>query len=309
MKYKVYKLKFNTAVHIGKGRLEDAESTFMADTIFSALCSEAAADSEEAVERLADMVRTDRLVISDAMPYHNDKLYIVKPYLSPENTDESNSAAKKQAKKLKYIEADRIDEYLKGNLDISAASSELENMGKKEIRTMASVNEIEDTNPYSVGAYRFNEGWGLYIIIGYETEEVLDFTDKLIRSLSYSGIGGKRSAGLGRFEFECSEVPENLKKGLSGDENFTNYILLSSAMAAEDKLSEILDGARYMLEKRSGFVYSDTYADTNCKKNDIFLFKAGSVFKNTFTGILADVSVVGNHPVYRYAKPVFVGVK
>ena len=106
MKYKVYKLKFNTAVHIGKGRLEDAESTFMADTIFSALCCEAAADGKNTVEKLADLVRTDRLVISDAMPYHNDKLYIVKPYLSPEKTDDSNSAAKKQAKTLKYIEAD-----------------------------------------------------------------------------------------------------------------------------------------------------------------------------------------------------------
>ena len=308
MKYKVYKLKFNTAVHIGKGRLDDAESTFMADTIFSALCCEAAADGEESVRRLADMVRTDRLVISDAMPYHNDTLYIVKPYLSPENTDESNSAAKKQAKKLKYIQAGKIDEYLRGNLDISAANSELDDMGKKEIRTMASVSDIEDTKPYSVGAYRFNEGWGLYTVIGYETEEVLTFIDRLIRSLGYSGIGGKRSAGLGRFECECVSVPEALEKGLSG-EACENYILLSSAMATEDRLPEALDGAKYMLEKRSGFVYSDTYADTDCKKNDIFLFKAGSVFKTTFTGILADVSVAGNHPVYRYAKPVFVGVK
>lgn len=309
MKYKVYKLKFNTAVHIGKGRLEDAENTLMADTIFSALCTEAAADSPETVEALADMVRTDRLVLSDAMPYHDDRLYIVKPYISPANADESNSAQKKQAKKLKYIEVGKLDDYLSGRLDIEAANKELEAMGQKEIRTMASVSDIEDTRPYPVGAYRFEKGWGLYIIAGYETDDVLQLVDRLMTSLSYSGIGGKRSAGLGRFEFEAADAPKELTAALSNTSDCTQYILLSSAMAAGDGLSEVLDGARYMLEKRSGFVYSDTYADTNCKKNDIFLFRAGSVFKTTFSGVLADVSVAGSHPVYRYAKPIFMGVK
>lgn len=309
MKYKVYKLKFNTAVHIGKGRLEDAENTLMADTIFSALCIEAAADSPETVEALADMVRTDRLVLSDAMPYHDDRLYIVKPYISPANADESNSAQKKQAKKLKYIEVGKLDDYLSGRLDIEAANKELEAMGQKEIRTMASVSDIEDTRPYPVGAYRFEKGWGLYIIAGYETDDVLQLVDRLMTSLSYSGIGGKRSAGLGRFEFEAADAPKELTAALSNTSDCTHYILLSSAMAAGDGLSEALDGARYMLEKRSGFVYSDTYADTNCKKNDIFLFRAGSVFKTTFSGVLADVSVAGSHPVYRYAKPIFMGVK
>ena len=41
MKYLIFKLIFNTAVHFGNGRLDSTGMTFYADTLFSALFKEA----------------------------------------------------------------------------------------------------------------------------------------------------------------------------------------------------------------------------------------------------------------------------
>ena len=63
-----------------------------------------------------------------------------------------------------------------------------------------------------------------------------------------------------------------------------------------------------MLIKRSGFISSQTYADTFRKKKELYCFKAGSCFSHKFDGDIFDLSEGGNHPVYRYAKPLMMGV-
>ena len=40
----------------------------------------------------------------------------------------------------------------------------------------------------------------------------------------------------------------------------------------------------------------------------MYVFAAGSCFKNEFEGDIYDVTNGGSHPVYRYAKPLFMGV-
>ena len=38
--------------------------------------------------------------------------------------------------------------------------------------------------------------------------------EELLESLSYTGVGGKKSTGLGRFEYQESEISTNLEKKL-----------------------------------------------------------------------------------------------
>ena len=83
---------------------------------------------------------------------------------------------------------------------------------------------------------------------------------------------------------------------------------LSSCMANDNEIESILDSASYKLIKRSGFVQSNTYSEINVKKHDFYLFDAGSVFKEKFDGDVFDVSIEGSHPVYKYAKPLFVRI-
>lgn len=57
MKYQMYELEFTTEVHFGKTSLEDAEISFHADTLYSALCQEAMKFGE--LDKLVTMTKTE----------------------------------------------------------------------------------------------------------------------------------------------------------------------------------------------------------------------------------------------------------
>lgn len=303
MKYIGYRLNFLAAVHFGSGSLDDAGNRLYADTLFSALCHEAL--QEGVLDEFLKAVTERNLRLSDAFPCHGDTYYVPKPMIAVEG--ESSSDIKKKAKKLEFIPADRLREYLNGSMDISAESEVLKDMGKAEIRTNAAVSDAADTVPYSVGAYRFNDGWSLYVLISYEDDEDLYMVEDLLISLGYSGVGGRRSSGLGRFELNGAKLPSELLDSLTESSEGT-VMTLSVSMCDDSDLEKVLDGASYLMMKRSGFISSATYAQTPLKKQDFYCFKSGSVFKGCFNGVLKDVSVKGNHPVFRYAMPVFMEV-
>ena len=79
-------------------------------------------------------------------------------------------------------------------------------------------------------------------------------------------------------------------------------------MAKNDELEAILENAGYVMLKRSGFINSYTYADNFQKKSDFYCFAAGACFEKKFEGDVFDVSQGGTHPVWRYAKPMLMGV-
>ena len=55
--------------------------------------------------------------------------------------------------------------------------------------------------PYFVNSYKFNDNAGLYFILGYEDDDDAIIMEKIIESLGYSGIGGKKSSGYGKYKF------------------------------------------------------------------------------------------------------------
>lgn len=300
MQYLIFKLSFNTAVHFGKGRLDATEITFYADTLFSALFKEAIElEGIAFAEQLRNRVNKGELVISDAMPYCKDELYIPKPILHIDNKDEGNSSAKKKFKNLSYICIDDLGDFINGNYEPIEVK-----FGEKGIQAKVSVKQDRDNEPYNVGVYKFNKECGLYFVAGIADDYIDDF-DRIMDSLSYRGIGGKISAGLGSFSYavEQAAFEERLKK------NGKRFMTLSVSMAKENELENALDDASYSLIKRSGFVASNTYNKENSnllKKNDFYSFKGGSCFKNRFDGDVFDVSDNGGHSVYRYAKPMFI---
>lgn len=276
MKKSIIKLKFKTPVHFGSGRLTDGNYELKADTIFSALCIES-----RNIEKLVADARAGRIKISDAFPYIGQYYYLPKPMIHIKHESDNY----KLFKKIKYIAEDAIESYLEGTL---YPEDELENfiLGEADIRTQVCVGE----DPFQVGTYTFRENAGLYIIVEHADGDIIEIFDRL----QYSGIGGKRSSGRGRFTYTmeaCFDFPKGNKK-----------ILLNSAMAKEGELESALEGASYLLQKRSGFIHQSRY-----KKQDLYTFQAGSVFENCFEGEIFDV---GNdeHPVYNYAIPMFMEV-
>ncbi len=302
MNYKIYKFEFTSPVHFGNGSLDESALNFCADTLFSALYIEAM--KLGVANEFYNAVKNEELLFSDAFPYIKEEYFLPKPMLYVELKDEGNSKIKKQYKKLKYIPAEKLNSYLAGELMPEEVNTH--NFGKVYTQVMAAVRREDDTLPYRVGNYLFNDGCGLYIIAALKNEDVRYLLKDLLKSLSFSGIGGKRGSGKGRFSF-CNGAPaENILN--SASKKGGRYMLLSTALPKDDELEAALAGACYLVQKRSGFVYSQTYAESPMKKRDLYTMQAGSCFLTRFHGDVYDVREEGAHAVYRYAKGLFLEV-
>lgn len=308
MEYIGYKLHFPVGLHIGNGSLEDSEKTFDAMHLFSALCIEAVKKSQDDLEKLLEITKNGEILFSDAFPFIGDRLYLPKPMTQIVIDRQGDSKAKKAFKKLEYVPAECLDDYSAGKLDAEKESMYLRNgFCNTEVRTVASISQEEETKPYRIGVCTYRKGAGLYLIIGYDNLEVLSFLKTLLENVGYTGIGGKRSSGLGRFTMEEYALPEVIVKRLKNPMPGQS-MSLSVCLPDDDEMESVMEGARYRLIRRGGFVSSTDYADTLLRKKDLFVFQAGSCFEKRFSGSIIDVSIGGKHPVYRYAKPLFMEV-
>ncbi len=308
MEFTGYKLYFPVGIHIGNGSLEESEKTFDAALLFSALCIEAVKRGEEDLSRLVDISRQGRVLFSDAFPCLKERLYLPKPMISIERPGQGNSSEKKALKNLDFIPEDCLESFLGGTFDAETEYNRYKNgFCRKTVRTVASISHEEESVPYRLGVCQYVDGAGLYVIVGYQDAESLAFVKALLEALSYTGIGGKRSSGLGRFSFEEFELPEDFLRRLQ-EGNHSRCISLSACLPKDEELQGAMEGASYRLKKKSGFVASENYADTLLRKKDLFLFQAGSCFGRSFEGAIRDVSSQGSHPVYRYAKPLLMEV-
>ena len=299
------KLSFLGPVHFGEGRLSGSGYTFDAATFFSALYLEALRSG--CAQELLAAVQCGDIAFSDAFPYVGDMLYLPKPMVRPPKRLEINdSRSRKAAKKLDYIPADRLGDYLSGNLDPVEENDRFD-VGILDVQTKVILahGHSKDAKPYHVGSFSFKPGAGAYVVLRGAFAGLED----LLLQLGYSGIGGKRSIGFGRFKFSIE--PLNLK-GFSPAkaEGRPRHLLLSTATPTQAELSDaLLVGSHYKLVRRGGFVQSTTHHATPQKKRDLYLFAAGSVFTHTFSGDVFDVNVTpGAHSVLRYARAMWMEV-
>ncbi|MGN1317647.1 MAG: type III-A CRISPR-associated RAMP protein Csm4 [Lachnospirales bacterium] len=311
MNYNIFKLRFKSPVHFGQGRLSSSSNTIYADTLFSALCIEAVKlYGDKGVDILLSLVKENGLRISDTFPYYKDVLLIPKPIISLNSSkiQQGNSKLKKKFKKLNYIPVDDIKSFIKSDYNPEYATNILSDMTVENVVSKVAIKNDDDNLPYSVGTVSFKEDYGLYFIISYEDEKVLDMIDEIINSLSYTGIGGKISSGYGSFDYDILDIPNELKLGLESKSNL--YMSLSISMASDDEIEFIVNSGSFELIKRSGFVASEKYNDTPVRKKDFYCFKAGSCFKSPFNGNIFNVSSVlgGKHNVYRYALPMLYNI-
>ena len=340
MNHSIIRFSFSTPVHFGKSKLEDGEMCFSADTLFSALFLEAMKEGKEKL--LLEYVQEEKLLFTDAFPFSvkqegskgkKEYCYFLPKPMCPvergeeEGREKEHSILKKAYKKLKYLSMESLSDYLDGKLD-PLEELEKQSFGSFFSQEMVRILEDEDNLPYRVEQFQFAEDAGLYCIFSTEDKDVEDFLIDLLESLSYVGIGGKRASGKGKFSITAGilgeEISEKIKLAGKGEEDSlasdsagslvkktkeSSYLLLSSAMAkAEEDLESILEDASYLLQKRSGFIYSESNAKEQRRKKDFFSFQAGSCFKKPFSGDIFDVSDGGNHPVYRYGKAVFMEI-
>lgn len=294
----LFKLSFPAGVSFGGGRLSDSPMALRADTLFSALCIESLRRGGSA-EELAGLAKSGGLLLSDGFPYGGGKLYGPKPFVRPQGAGRSKA---KRFKERRHIPLAKMRDYADGKLDEADCAGDSD-FGETELATKAAVSRTgEAAKPYNVRAYRFRPGAGLYFLAVTKDAGTRAMLESLMESLSATGIGGKKSAGYGRFSVEVSQADE---LRLGGEAPL--YVSLSVGLPKDGEMEAALDGAGYGLVKRSGFVASADCAEGFARRRDLFAFASGSVFRARFEGDVYDVGG-GGHPVYLYAKPVFLGL-
>ena len=205
MNYFLFKLSFHTPCHFGSSdsalSLYTSEDHFCVDTLFSALCHTARTlYGNSGVEALIEKAQKDQLFLSDAMPWCGERYYLPRPFLTARTDGHTAGAERKAMKNLAYIAVEDMADYLacmrgQGLFD---AGRKKQCFGVPMDSTRAAVFEGQDTLPYHVGAFRFAEDCGLYVLAGLESDDAA-WLRTLMRALGLSGIGGKVSSGYGKF--------------------------------------------------------------------------------------------------------------
>lgn len=305
MNYGIYRLEFPQGVHFGQTTLENSSMTFQADSLFSALCMEALKIDKTRMEQLVEWVQKGMLLLSDAFPYEGDIYYLPKPFVSVNQAQRDDDVKKRKLyRKLEYLPINEFNNYIEGTLSIEKLHKPT--FGGLSVKTSVVLKPGEDAVPYRIRTFSFTKGCGLYIIICCKEKAQLNSLEELLDMLSLSGIGGRRSSGLGRFELHNGSLPKDILDRMQGE--YPMYMSLSVSLPMADEMDSALKGARYLLAKRSGFVASEDYAPEFRRKRDIYAFQSGSCFVNRFSGQLCDVSTGGKHAVYRYLKPMLMGM-
>lgn len=300
MTYQLYKMTF-TSSHFGQGSLESASLSFSADRLFSALFLESLKLGKD--EELLALAQSPDFVLSDAFPYL-EEVFLPKPigYPTLDKLKESPDVEKqriqaKKSKKLAYLTQTEFADFLEGQLppERKGKYSQFTLLTKNSLVTIEQEGQV---GLYNLGIQTY-QGLSLYVIAS-DAPLMKD----LLTSLQYSGLGGKRTSGYGRFDLEVLGVPEKLAQSLTLDHQGP-VMLLTSALPVDQELEKAMKNGKYLLEKCSGFAFSQT-VKTNLRKQDIYKFKAGSTFAETFEGEILDLRPVGfPHPVWHFAKPFF----
>lgn len=271
------------------------------------------------------------------MPYFYDvyeeeyKLFLPKPILYIENKEKKtlkidNKSLKKVLKEIEFIQVADLENYINDikNNNTEEISLYSNKMIEKDLATKVNMEE-EISNPYNIVSNTYmnklnNDGLeiegasGLYFIIYYKEQKQYELIKNIIKSLQYTGIGGKKSIGYGQFRIDTkvdNSRDEEILYELINKSNDSKYKMLISLLSPTLDEMKQLDNKNifYSLMKRSGFVYSSEYSNRNLKKKDIYMFEEGSCLDKLYLGDIKDVSKKNNkHAVYKYGIGMYLGV-
>lgn len=296
MKFILYKM-FVQSTHFGNGMLESALSTMPVERLYSALFIEAMKYGVS--ESFTELSQKEAFVMSDIFLY-KEGLFFPKPIGYPKVTkvDASfNRTHVKMLKKIGMIHESQLESYVHCALTEDTLEA-LYNEQKSLIISSATTQKGID--PYRVGVVRYPDDVQLAFIASES-----DLLIKLMESLQFTGLGGKKSIGYGQFKLEVEELSAHVRDHVTLDHKGP-VMLLNTALPVQEELDTVLTHAHYLLKKSSGFVSSEKFA-TARRKHDIYKFQAGSTFEQTFKGRIIDVAPIDSpHPVWNYARPLFL---
>lgn len=313
MPYSLFKLNFQSGLHVGASgggpSLDHGKMVIHGDTLFSALYLEMLKTGEQ--DQLWTCFAKGGLTLSDALPFHQDSYYLPKPLLYiPSLRHKGDSVQSKALKDLQFIAAADLPDYVQGlaegTLQLNRWNTPV--FGVMSVQTRVAIRGNDQPLPYSVAVWSFAPDCGLYIIVRYEEEVHLALLKKALTRLGLSGIGGKTSSGLGRFQLIETQIPNDVL-ALLDNEQASYQMLLGPGLPADEELDPVLDGGWYTLVRRGGFASTPFMTGSPRRKRTLYMLASGSCLRRRFQGHMRNIAWDGaEHPVWRCSSTLFVGV-
>lgn len=333
-KFKIYKLRFTTPLHIGDERADYGTSlkTIHSDTLYAAMTS--------VLAKIGYVIPDNGdfgITISSLFPYfqkEDEKVVYFLPKLKLQSilAKELQNNAKK-IKKIEWLDVEFFNKHINGNelFDSNFDVDLLKNgkyLTKHNIDNEFIVNEVnprvkvsrnfsEDAEPFYMERLYFKEKSGLYFI-AYGNGDKLKIVDLALNILKDEGVGTDRTVGNGFFEFESDSIELNLPQS----DKVSNLSLFLPE--SQNQIDELLKGEHiaYNFQKRGGWI-TDSGLNT-FRKNTVHMFSEASVFsqnnevnKEFVSGDIVDLKPKINfehlkmkpHPIWRSGKALFIPVK
>jgi CRISPR-associated protein Csm4 len=336
-KYKVYKLHFTSALHLGREKDDYAESLefIHSDTLYAAITASLAKTGYDFQD---DFEGDLGFSVSSLFPFYQlDKKHKAS-YFFPKSKkyeilDDNLFGIHKLIKKItwlekvffeKHIANESLVEYyqarttefgkekpkwIKGNF---LASENLpSNFIRKDISPRVSVSRTgkEDAKPFYMERLYFENYSGLFFIAVGNTK----LLEEGLKILQHEGIGTDRNIGNGFFTVSKDEIDLNIP------ENTENAMCLSLFLPESEKQLKKFsnDDSAYSIIRRGGWI--TTNPNNSLRKNRIHMFEEGSVFKTeskeieTF-GKIANLTPSNaielglTHKIFRNGKSIFVPI-
>lgn len=331
MAYLLYKLRFPNGIHIGTAFGNTLEETMIgtySDTFFSAIYNEYIKIYDD--NELYKISETGDFLVSDLLPFKEKEdrttdFYLPKPFINIERKviKTETTVDRKKVKAINFIPADKLNEYF-SFLEKGTKFPEIDdNFGKSQLYTKNKVSlNGEDTKLYNIEVFKFNKNSGLYFIVKLpEDDKWQEIFENILESLSLTGIGGKKNSGFGQFisedpmffdgtDFDAIESESDAFINRALFTKSKKFLLLSSYSPKIEEIKKIKESDNcYQLIKRSGFVNSSLYSEQAEKRKQVYMLSSGSVLNFKPEGKILDLSLHGNHSIYRMGKPIVLGVK
>lgn len=310
-------MNFISPIHFGNashgGALDSIELSYGSDQLTSALCHEFL-PNEQALQAFINKLKLNQIKISSLFPYLNDEYYLPKPIFIKEHSSsllnlnefKKEKKAAKQLKKKKYIRSSILSEGLTAVIKDTSFNPKFVT---ENISTRVNMRE-EDNMPYQVASYIFTRGAGLYTLVGVESEDNFNLISKAFTHLGYSGIGGKRSSGYGKFKLNIISLDDKIAlKDLKAiykllSANGSYKMTISSTVPIKSNWN--FKAGFYSLKKKSGFISG---SNITAKRNGYYSIAEGSVFPFSLTGQMLEIKESQfSHTIYRNGLSFELGV-
>ncbi|RUM34780.1 MAG: type III-A CRISPR-associated RAMP protein Csm4 [Archaeoglobus sp.] len=256
---KAIKLYFKTPIRSGVAGLglESSDSILHSDTLFGAIAN-ALSKMNEDVEEFIEKFRSREILITSCFPFKGDSYYLPNLHLPnlPQNI-----------RKKRFLAKSKFEKLISG--DIPEKISDVDFMKKMEIPKVVLDRTTSNSGIYYLSCVKFEGESGLYFLVSGKDKMI----EVALKYLEDEGIGGKKTWGLGKFEFKVDDF--RLKDG--GD----NYVTLSLTLPTD--LSKI----RYWKPiTRSGWINTP---NGTFRKPKVIMASEGTIFKGEENGDLLDL--------------------